>query len=332
MTRPLLELRNVSKTFRVGRSMFARRSFEAVDSVNLCVPAGQTVGLVGESGSGKTTLARLALGLMRPTSGEVLFEGRGLDRLPAAASRAVRLRMQPIFQDPYSSLNPRKTVYQVVRAPLDVHGIGRRGAREKTVIDELRGVGLGPQYLGRYPHQLSGGERQRVNIARALILRPELVIADEPTSSVDVSVQAQLLQLLQSIQEQLQIAYLFISHNLAVVRQISDYVAVMYLGRIIEFGARDEVFRHCQHPYTQALLDAVLTPDPRHRRPHTALVGDFVGPLDAPTGCRFRNRCRFQFDRCAVEDPRDHVLVPGHWAACHLHDPDPAPPGDPARG
>jgi oligopeptide/dipeptide ABC transporter ATP-binding protein len=315
----LLELRGVSKAFRVNQGILNRRSLTAVDSVNLRVPSGRTVGLVGESGSGKTTLGRLALGLIKPTSGEVLFEGRPLHRLSVQERRRVRLRVQPIFQDPYSSLNPRKTVYQIVRAPLDVHGIGRAAERAAAVARELAGVGLGIEYLRRLPHQLSGGERQRVSIARALILRPALVIADEPTSSVDVSVQAQLLKVLQSIQDNLGITYLFISHNLAVIRQISDFVAVMYLGRVVEFGTRDQIFERPKHPYTQALLNAVLSPDPARRRRHRTLPGELVGPLQMPSGCRFRTRCPHQFGRCMEEDPPDNSVEPGHWAACHLY-------------
>jgi oligopeptide transport system ATP-binding protein len=282
---------------------------------------------VGESGSGKTTLGRLALGLMKPTSGQVVFDGRPLDRLSAQDRRRVRLRVQPIFQDPYSSLNPRKTVYQIVRAPLDVHDIGPPARRRAAVAEELAGVGLGEEYLRRLPHQLSGGERQRVSIARALILRPALVIADEPTSSVDVSVQAQLLKLLQSIQSNLGITYLFISHNLAVIRNISDFVAVMYLGRIVEFGTRDQIFDRPRHPYTKALLDAVLSPDPGRRRSRTMLPGELVGPLQMPTGCRFRTRCPHQFGRCIEEDPPDNVVEPGHWAACHLYEDATTAPG-----
>jgi oligopeptide/dipeptide ABC transporter ATP-binding protein len=319
---PLLELRNVTKTFQVYSGLLNHRSFTAVDNASLQVFPGQTIGLVGESGSGKTTVARLALGLLRPTAGKVLFEGKDLNALNRVAWRLTRLRVQPVFQDPYSSLNPRQTIHDIVRAPLEVHRIYRRGGNRQAVIEELHGVGLGPQYIDRLPHQLSGGERQRVNIARALILRPALIIADEPTSSVDVSVQAQLLELLASIQRELQIAYLFISHNLAVVRHICDFVAVMYLGRVIEFGTRDEVFHSPKHPYTQALLDAVLAPDPRMRHAHSKLRGDPITSLpQLPGGCRFRDRCEYHFARCVDEDPPDYRVSAGHRVACHLHDP-----------
>jgi len=316
---PLLEIRNVTRTFSLRSGLFSKQ-FTAVDNVSLQVPRGRAVGLVGESGSGKTTVARLALGLMRPSSGQVLFEGRDYAALGRDAWRRTRRRIQPIFQDPYSSLNPRRTVFEIVRAPLEVHRLRPALGIRQAVLDQLSAVGLGAQYADRLPHELSGGERQRVNIARALILRPALVIADEPTSSVDVSVQAQLLELLNSIQQELQVAYLFISHNLAVVRHVCDFVAVMYLGRIIEFGTRNEVFSQPRHPYTQALLSAVLAPDPSSRRAFRELKGELPSPLETIGGCRFRNRCPHQFARCIAEDPPNYPISEDHWAACHLND------------
>ena len=305
MSGPLLELRAVSKVFAYG-SLLQRQGVRAVDNVSLAVPPGKTVGLVGESGSGKSTVARIALGLMKPTAGAVYFW------------HDVRRRMQPVFQDPASSLNPRKQVMESVRAPLDVHGIGTPAQRRSQVVDVLDRVGLGSQYLRRFPHQLSGGERQRVAIARALVFGPDLIIADEPTSALDVSVQAQLLRLFAGIQKDMGIAYLFISHNLAVVKHVADWVAVMYLGRIVEFGTRDQVFDAPDHPYTRALLASVPIPDPAGRGPRSGVSGELPSPAHIPSGCRFRDRCPHQFDRCMVEDPPDYEPAPGKRVACHL--------------
>jgi oligopeptide/dipeptide ABC transporter ATP-binding protein len=317
LTPPELELLGLTKTFKRG-GLLRRQGTRAVDSVDLTVPSGRTVGLVGESGSGKSTLARLALGLMRPTAGEIRFEGRSLSGLSRAGWRHVRQRMQPVFQDPASSLNPRKQVREIVRAPLDVYGVGDRRQREASVLEMIERVGLESQYLSRFSHQLSGGERQRVAIARAVVLRPRLIIADEPTSALDVSVQAQLLRLFAAIQLDLGISYLFISHNLAVVKHVSDWVAVMYLGRIVEFGSRDQVFGSPQHPYTQALLASVPVPDPARRRDLRGLSGELPSADRVPSGCRFRDRCPHAFDRCSVEDPPDYEPAPGKRVACHL--------------
>jgi oligopeptide transport system ATP-binding protein len=317
VSRPLLELRAVSKVFTHG-SLLQRHGMKAVDNVSLVVPPGKTVGLVGESGSGKSTVARIALGLMKPTAGSVHFDGASVTTLSRRGWHDVRRRMQPVFQDPASSLNPRKQVMKSVQAPLDVHDIGTAAERRAQVVDVLDRVGLGSQYLRRFPHQLSGGERQRVAIARALVFRPELIIADEPTSALDVSVQAQLLRLFASIQKDMGIAYLFISHNLAVVKHVADWVAVMYLGRIVEFGTKDQIFNTPDHPYTRALLASVPVPDPAGQRSHSAVSGELPSLVDIPSGCRFRDRCPHQFDRCVVEDPPDYEPAPGKRVACHL--------------
>jgi len=319
MSQALLEFRVVSKAF-VHVGLRGRQEVVAVDKVDLVVPPGQTVGLVGESGSGKSTVARIALGLMRPTSGTVYFGDQPINRLSRKEWRGVRQKMQPIFQDPASSLNPRRSVEQLIRTPLDVHNVGRQSDRRSAVLSALQRVGLTSRYLGRFPHQLSGGERQRVSIARALILRPQLIIADEPTSAVDVSVQAQLLRLFAEIKSDLGIAYLFISHNLAVVKHVADWVAVMYLGRIVEFGTREQVFMSPHHPYTQALLASVPNPDPSSGRLRV-LTGELPSQAQIPSGCRFRDRCPHAFARCAIEDPPDYEPLPGKRVACHLVDP-----------
>ncbi|HEV7677431.1 MAG TPA: ABC transporter ATP-binding protein [Candidatus Dormibacteraeota bacterium] len=317
MTTPILEFRTVSKTFARGGLLQRQGGVMAVDRVSLVVPAGRTVGLVGESGSGKSTLARIALGLMRPSSGGVYFDGDPIEHLSRRGWRGVRKRMQAIFQDPASSLNPRRSVQRLVQSPLDVHRVGSRSERAAAVAASLPRVGLDSEYLRRFPHQLSGGERQRVAIARALMVGPQLIIADEPTSAVDVSVQAQLIRLFADIQNDLGIAYLFISHNLAVVKHVADWVAVMYLGRIVEFGTRDEVFLSAQHPYTQALLASVPIPDPA-RKGLGLVRGELPSMAEIPSGCRFRDRCPHAFDKCAREDPPDYEPSPGKRVACHL--------------
>jgi len=317
---PILTLTGVTKVFSRG-GLLQRQGITAVDRVSLSVAPGKTVGLVGESGSGKTTIARLALGLMAPTSGTISFAGKPLVDMSAEDWRDLRRRMQPVFQDPASSLNPRKSVLELVRSPLDVHRVGTTSERNARVVEVLERVGLASRYLRRFPHQLSGGERQRVAIARALAFRPELIIADEPTSALDVSVQGQLLRLFADIQRDLGIAYLFISHNLAVVKHVADWVAVMYLGRIVEFGTRDQVFGAPQHPYTKVLLASVPIPDPSRSQAGATVRGELPSLNQIPSGCRFRDRCPYQFETCAVVDPPDFEPMPGKRVACHLLDP-----------
>jgi oligopeptide transport system ATP-binding protein len=322
-TEALLQVRNLVKHFEVGSGMFGGRRalVRAVDGVSFSIGRGETLGLVGESGCGKTTTGRCILQLEAPTSGEILFEGRDLTKLGPDELRAVRRRLQVIFQDPYSSLNPRMTVGDIIAEPLGVHGIVRgTGARRDRVRDLLRKVGLLPQHAARYPHQLSGGQRQRVGIARALAMEPALIVCDEPVSALDVSIQAQIINLLEDLQADLGLTYLFIAHDLAVVRHISDRVAVMYLGKIVELADRKTLYDDPLHPYTRALLSAVPIPDPEleARREHLVLRGEVPSPLDPPAGCVFHPRCPIAEDRCRRVVPELREVKPGHWAACLL--------------
>jgi oligopeptide transport system ATP-binding protein len=319
----LLEVRDLVKEFEVSAGLFgrARGVVRAVAGVSFSIQRGETLGLVGESGCGKTTTGRCVLQLERPTRGSIMFEGRELTTLDARELRDVRRRMQVIFQDPYSSLNPRMTVGDMVEEPLAVHGIVP-GATERAlrVRRLLSQVGLLPQHARRYPHQLSGGQRQRVGIARALAMEPTLIICDEPVSALDVSIQAQIINLLEDLQAELQLTYLFIAHDLAVVRHISDRVAVMYLGRIVELADRKALYDEPLHPYTRALLSAVPIPDPdiEAHRERTVLRGEVPSPLAPPSGCVFHPRCPIAVDRCSVDVPALREITPGHWAACHL--------------
>jgi oligopeptide transport system ATP-binding protein len=323
MSAPLLEVRDLVKHFPVGGGMFAKPAGQvrAIDGVSFTLRKGETLGLVGESGCGKTTTGRCILQLERPTRGSIVFEGIDLVTLDAAALRAVRRRIQVIFQDPYSSLNPRMTVAQILAEPLKVHGIVRdKGERELRVRELLGQVGLLPQHGERYPHQLSGGQRQRVGIARALAMQPSLIVCDEPVSALDVSIQAQIINLLEELQSELGLTYLFIAHDLSVVRHISDRVAVMYLGKVVEITDRQRLYEEPLHPYTQALLSAVPIPDPKleAKRERTVLRGEVPSPLKPPSGCVFHPRCPMAVDRCSAEIPALREIRPGHWAACHL--------------
>ena len=323
MSEALLQVENLVKHFPVGGGMFSGPTAQvrAVDDVSFSVRRGETVGLVGESGCGKTTTGRCILQLERPTSGRILFEDVDLATLDAHALRAVRRRVQVIFQDPYSSLNPRMTIGQILAEPLKVHGIVRdRAGREARVRELLEQVGLLAQHARRYPHQLSGGQRQRVGIARALAMEPSLIICDEPVSALDVSIQAQIINLLEDLQSRLGLTYLFIAHDLSVVRHISDWVVVMYLGKVVEVADRRALYEEPLHPYTQALLAAVPIPDPRleARREHTVLRGEVPSPLHPPSGCVFHTRCPIAVGRCSAEIPPLREIRPGHWAACHL--------------
>ncbi|MGH8686317.1 MAG: ABC transporter ATP-binding protein [Burkholderiales bacterium] len=323
MSAPLLEVRDLVKHFPVGGGMFAKPLgvVRAIDGVSFTLHKGETLGLVGESGCGKTTTGRCILQLERPTSGSVLFEGVDLVTLDDAALRAVRRRIQVIFQDPYSSLNPRMTIGQILAEPLKVHGIvPDPGGRELRVRELLEQVGLLPQQAGRYPHQLSGGQRQRVGIARALAMEPSLIICDEPVSALDVSIQAQIINLLEELQARLGLTYLFIAHDLSVVRHISDRVAVMYLGKIVEMADRQALYDEPLHPYTRALLSAVPIPDPalEQKRERIVLRGEVPSPLNPPSGCVFHPRCPIAVDRCSAEVPALREIRDAHWGACHL--------------
>jgi oligopeptide/dipeptide ABC transporter ATP-binding protein len=319
----LLEVRHLVKHFTVGGGLFGGPPglVRAVDDVSFAIRRGETLGLVGESGCGKTTTGRSILQLERPTSGEVLFEGRDLTKLEPSDLRPIRRRMQVIFQDPYSSLNPRMTVGQIVAEPIAVHQIvASASGRRARVRELLHRVGLLPQHADRYPHQLSGGQRQRVGIARALAVEPALIVCDEPVSALDVSIQAQIINLLEDLQAELGLTYLFIAHDLAVVRHISDRVAVMYLGKIVEVADRRELYENPLHPYTKALLAAVPIPDPQVEatRARQVLGGEVPSPLNPPSGCVFHPRCPIAVDRCPREVPPLREITPGHWAACLL--------------
>jgi oligopeptide/dipeptide ABC transporter ATP-binding protein len=318
---PILQVRNLVKHFQVGGGLFGGGAgiVKAVDGVSFEIQRGETLGLVGESGCGKTTTGRCILRLEPPTSGEVVFEGRDMSKLSDAEMRGLRRRMQVIFQDPYSSLNPRMTVGQIISEPLGVHGIvPDRTARAARVQDLLRHAGLLPSMARRYPHELSGGQRQRVGIARALAMEPSLIICDEPVSALDVSIQAQIINLLEELQAEFGLTYLFVAHDLSVVRHISDRVAVMYLGKIVEITDRKSLYEDPQHPYTKALLSAVPIPDPvvEGKREHVVLGGEVPSPLNPPSGCVFHPRCPIAVAECRTTVPELRETRPGHKAAC----------------
>jgi len=324
---PLLEVRNLVRHFALGRGNWFSRAVtvRAVDGVNFSIHAGETLSLVGESGCGKTTTGRLVLGIDRATSGDVLFDGKPLRSTQDAAWRAMRRDIQMVFQDPLGALDPRMTIGRQIAEPLDIHGLGNPAERQTAVQDMLAAVGLSPQMTGRYPHELSGGQQQRVVVARALILKPRLVVCDEPVSALDVSVQAQVVNLLAQLQTKLGLTYLFISHDLKVVRHISHRVAVMYLGQIVELAPRDALFDHPQHPYTQALIAAVPVPEAGRRRPRMLLRGDPPSPISPPAACRFHTRCPRATKLCSSETPPLMELQPQHWVACHFPGAAPAP-------
>jgi peptide/nickel transport system ATP-binding protein/oligopeptide transport system ATP-binding protein len=314
----LVEAEGLVKHFVARRSVFGRplATVKAVDRVSFTVESGKTLALVGESGSGKSTVGRLVLRLIEPTAGRVHFEGRDITALDEAGTRAFRRDAQLVFQDPYASLNPRMTVAEMLAEPLALHAIVPAARRRARVAELLEMVGLEPRFAPRYPHEFSGGQRQRIVIARALAVEPKLIVADEPVSALDVSIRSQVLNLLRDLQRRLGLAYIFISHDLAVVKHIADRVAVMYLGRIVESSATDELFASPRHPYTQALLSAIPQPRPRARRDRTILPGDVPSSINPPPGCHLHLRCPFVIERCRVERPA-LIDAAGHATACH---------------
>jgi oligopeptide transport system ATP-binding protein len=309
----LVKINNLVKHFPVDNSDDV---VKAVDGVSFDILAGETLGLVGESGCGKSTVGRCILRLIEPTSGEVWFDNKDVLSLNKHDLRPLRREMQIIFQDPYASLNPRLSILSIISEPLVIHKIGNKSEQKDRVAELLKKVGLDPEYMYRYPHEFSGGQRQRLGVARALALNPKLIIADEPVSALDVSVQAQVVNLLQDLQQEFGLTYLFISHGLAVVEHISNRVAVMYLGKIVEIATAQELYENPRHPYTKALLSAIPIPDPKFKRDRIILKGDVPTPINPPSGCRFRTRCPIASEECAVIEPEMKEMSNGHFAAC----------------
>ncbi|RIK34797.1 MAG: peptide ABC transporter ATP-binding protein [Chloroflexi bacterium] len=323
----LLEVTDLKMHFPI-RKGFLRRTVgyvKAVDGVSFSINRGDTFGLVGESGCGKSTTGRCIIRLLDPTGGKIVYHDKKagpiqVDQLAPREMRTLRRDMQIMFQDPYSSLNPRLTLKQIVGEPLVINNICRGKELEERVAQLLRSVGLSPEYMNRYPHAFSGGQRQRIGLARALALNPEFIVADEPVSALDVSVQAQVLNLIEDLQEQLHLTYLFIAHNMSVIKHVCDHVGVMYVGKIVEIGETKELFANPLHPYTEALLSAIPKPDPRSKRSRIILEGDVPNPANPPSGCYFHPRCRYAKDVCAHETPALREITPGHLAACHFAD------------
>lgn len=318
--RELIRVEGLKKYFPVRAGLFQRtvNFVRAVDDISFSINEGETLGLVGESGCGKTTVGRALLRLIEPTSGSVAFQGRDILRLSGHEMKDVRREMQIIFQDPYGSLDPRTPVGKSVMEGLNIHGIGTPQERFESMLHVLHMVGLESYHARRYPHEFSGGQRQRIGIARALALTPKFIVCDEPVSALDVSIQSQILNILKEVQAEFHLTYLFIAHNLSVVHHISDRIAVMYLGKIVELTTRDELYRNPIHPYTKALMSAIPMPHPRQKRERTVLNGDIPSPLNPPQGCRFHTRCPVAMDRCSQEEPPFHEVEIGHLVACWL--------------
>ena len=318
---PLVEVEGLTTYFPIRKGLLGRQvgAVHAVDGVTFSVSEGETLGLVGESGCGKSTLGRTIVRLLEPTAGDVRFQGRSIAKLSARELRPLRREMQMVFQDPYASLNPRKRIGSIIAAPMRIHGAGDARERRRRVQDLLEVVGLSPEHLNRFPHEFSGGQRQRIGVARALALRPKLVVADEPVSALDVSIQSQMLNLLEDLQEEFGLTYIFIAHDLGVVRHVSDRIAVLYLGKIVELSPAAELYTRPIMPYTEALLSAVPIPDPdlSDRRERIVLGGDVPSPIDPPAGCRFHPRCRYATDVCGQVEPPLVDYGGGHFAACH---------------
>jgi peptide/nickel transport system ATP-binding protein/oligopeptide transport system ATP-binding protein len=323
MTKNLIEVKNLKKYFPIKGGILAKtiEYVKAVDGISFTIKEGETLGLVGESGCGKTTVGRAILRLIEPSEGEVLFNGEDILKYNKEQMRKLRQNMQIVFQDPNSSLNPRMLVKDIIAEPLIANGMKRDPMREQKAVDVLKAVGMSQMHYYRYPHEFSGGQRQRICIARALALRPRFIVLDEPTSALDVSVQSQILNMLEDLQKEFGLTYLFISHNLIVVRYLSDRVAVMYLGKIVEMAKTDSLFDNPRHPYTQALLSAIAVPDPDiKRKSRIILEGDVPTPINPPSGCRFHTRCRYKMDICEKVDPEFKDTGGEHYVACHLMD------------
>ncbi len=321
MTEPLLKVENLKKHFPITGGILGRpvSSVKAVDGVSFTVNKGETLGIVGESGCGKSTTGRMLMRLIDPSEGKVTFEDRELTSLSNSDMRKVRREMQMVFQDPFASLNPRHTVEKILEEPLKVHGMGSAKERKKRVHELLNIVGLSSYHAKRYPHQFSGGQRQRIGIARALMTKPKLIIADEPVSALDVSIQSQVLNLMQDLQKEFGLTYIFIAHDLGVVRHISDRVGVMYLGKMVELSNSENLYEKPLHPYTQALLSAVPVPDPDFKRETILLQGDIPSPSNPPSGCTFHTRCPHATEICKQKTPEFKEHQPGHYVACHLY-------------
>lgn len=318
--RKIVEVEGLTKFFPVLGGVFSRPIgwVKAVDNVNFHIYEGETFALVGESGSGKTTAGKTIIRLHEPTKGKIFFEDKEITKLSHTQMRPLRKDMQIIFQDPYGSLNPRMPIGEIIREPLLVHNIGTKKEQTDRVIEIMKLVGLRPEYIRRYPHEFSGGQRQRIGIARAIVLNPKFVVADEPVSALDASIQAQVLNLLLELQQKLALTYLFIAHNLAVVRHVSDRIGVMYLGKVVEVAETKELFSTPLHPYTQALLSAIPIPDPEIKKERILLQGDIPSPINPPSGCRFRTRCRFAKDICKEQEPPLIDTGSEHYVACHF--------------
>jgi oligopeptide transport system ATP-binding protein len=319
----LLDVQNLVMHFPLTQGILFQRkvgAVRAVDGISFQIRRGETLGLVGESGCGKSTTGRAILQLYKPTAGNVLFEGQDLTKIGGGDMRRMRRKVQMIFQDPYASLNPRMTVGSIIGEPLEIHGLAKGKEKQQRVQELLSVVGLNPYFANRYPHEFSGGQRQRIGIARALAVNPSFIVCDEPISALDVSIQAQIINLLEDLQDEFGLTYLFIAHDLSVVRHISDRIAVMYLGKIVELADRNELYREPLHPYSKALLSAVPIPDPtiERKRERIILTGDVPSPVNPPSGCRFHTRCPLADTICREQEPEFREVTPGHWAACHF--------------
>ena len=316
---PIVEVRNLKEYFNINMGMFRTKPLKAVDNVSFAIQPGETLGLVGESGCGKTTVGRTILHLYKPTGGEVLYKGRKIQT--KADIQAFRNKASMVFQDPYSSLNPRMTVADIIGEPLDVHKLySSRQERQERILELMGYVGLNSEHAARYAHEFSGGQRQRIGIARALAVNPDFIVCDEPVSALDVSIQAQIINLLNELQDKYKLTYLFISHDLSVVEHISDTVGVMYLGNLVEYGAKEDIFRNPLHPYTKALFSAIPIPDPKVKMNRIVLEGSIPSPANPPKGCKFHTRCANCMACCREEAPVQREIEPGHFVCCHLYD------------